>query len=65
MLMPVGILFCQVFEPTKERKWLFSIGCVGAALNGAVWPVFAIAFSYFMDAYGQMNSKRTERMVSI
>lgn len=45
--------------PVKKNLPTFMLGCFGSLINGAIWPVFAIAFSYFLDCYAQQTGEAT------
>jgi ATP-binding cassette subfamily B (MDR/TAP) protein 1 len=41
--------FGRIARINRDAKWLYLLGCLGAAIGGMVFPVFGIIYGAFSD----------------
>jgi hypothetical protein len=44
--------FGRIARINRDAKWLYLLGCLGAAIAGMVFPVFGIIYGAFYDFVG-------------
>ncbi|XP_076808833.1 ATP-dependent translocase ABCB1-like [Clavelina lepadiformis] len=62
--LPV-VSFWRILAFNKSEKWFILLGCLAAAVNGGIQPIFAILFSEILAVFSETNESTKQARITL